>query len=55
MLAPGGALVHNEARQSLTRLAALVGLPGVHARTATLATVRGGAPLFDRAFIHRRQ
>jgi SAM-dependent methyltransferase len=54
MLAPGGVLLHNEARPEVGVITAEIGLPLVQSRTAVLAAVRGGAPLYDTVFIHRQ-
>jgi hypothetical protein len=54
MLAPGGVLLHNEARPEVGVITAELGLPLVQSRTAVLAAVRGGAPLYDTVFIHRQ-
>lgn len=55
LLAPAGVLLHNEARPEVGAVADAIGLPLVQARTAVLATVRGAAPLYDSAFIHRKR
>ena len=55
MIAPGGFLVHNEGRQLVADAGADLGLPLNQARAATIATVRGGPPLFDRVFVHERK
>jgi SAM-dependent methyltransferase len=53
ILAPGGLLLHNEARPLVGDVTNELELPLTHTRTATLATVRGSAtPLYDRVFIH---
>jgi predicted TPR repeat methyltransferase len=53
ILAPGGILLHNEARPLVGELTSELDLPLTHSRTAVLATVRGSAtPLYDRVFIH---
>jgi len=53
ILAPGGVLLHNEARPLVGDVTGELALPLTHTRTAALATVRGAAtPLFDRVFIH---
>jgi hypothetical protein len=54
MLAARGVLIHNEARPEVGEITAALGLPLTQARTAILATVRGGAPLYDSVFIHQR-
>lgn len=56
MLSPGGLLIHNEPRPRLNTLAPAVGLPLLHARSVTIATVDGApAPLFDAVWIHERR
>lgn len=56
MLAPGGVLLHNEARPVIGELSSALGLPFERSRHATLATVRGaGAPLFDSVWMHRKK
>jgi hypothetical protein len=53
ILAPGGVLLHNEARPLVGDVTGELDLPLTHSRTAVLATVRGAAtPLYDRVFIH---
>jgi hypothetical protein len=55
MLEPGGVLLHNEPRPLVGEATTRVGLPLVHARNATIATVTGApTPLADMVFIHRR-
>lgn len=55
MLAPGGVLLHNEARPALDGISRAVGLPVEHSRHAVVASVRGApAPLFDGAWLHRK-
>ena len=54
MLAPGGILLHNESRPLMPELGSLTGLPLKHARTATIATVRGAKPLADGVWMHER-
>jgi hypothetical protein len=54
MLAPGGVLLHNEARPFLGDVTAALGLPSEQSRQVVIATVRGAAaPLFDSVWIHR--
>jgi SAM-dependent methyltransferase len=54
MLAPGGVLLHNEARPLLGDVTAALGLPVEQSRHAIIATVRGAAaPLFDSIWLHR--
>jgi hypothetical protein len=55
MLAPGGLFVHNERRPVMGDFGAALGLPFEQARTVTIADVRGGPPLFDSVFLHRRR
>ena len=53
ILAPGGLLLHNEARPLVGDITNELELPLTHSRMATLATVRGSTtPLYDRVFIH---
>jgi hypothetical protein len=53
MLAPDGALVHNEARPALRDMTAALGIPIVQSRHAVIADVRGAAaPLFDSVWVH---
>jgi len=52
MLAPGGALLHNESRSVLGEVTRDVDLPLRQARTGVIATVRGAAPLSDAVLIH---
>jgi hypothetical protein len=53
MMAPGGVLLHNEARQALRDITARLGLPFEQSRHVVIATVGGAAPLFDSVWIHR--
>lgn len=54
MLAPGGVLLHNEARPLLRDVTAALGLPFEQSRHVVIATVRGAAaPLFDSVWLHR--
>lgn len=55
VLAPGGALIHNEPRPLLQSTAAYVGLPAVHARSVLIATVPGGTDLYDAIWIHQKR
>lgn len=55
VLAPGGALIHNEPRPLLQSTAASVGLPAVHARSVLIATVPGGNDLYDAIWIHQKR
>jgi hypothetical protein len=53
MLAPGGVLIHNEARPLVAAVTTEQQLPIAHARTAQIASVRGAAaPLYDSVFVH---
>ena len=54
MLAPGGILLHNESSPADGRAAAEAGMPVNHARTATIATVRGAPPLADAVWVHEK-
>jgi hypothetical protein len=55
MLAPGGLLLHNEARPLLAEASLAVGLSLIHSRSAVIATVEGGrSPLYDAVWLHRR-
>ncbi len=53
MLADGGVLLHNEARPALHELSRAAALPLEHGRSVTIATVEGGAPLYDTVWLHR--
>jgi hypothetical protein len=54
MLAPGGVLLHNEARPLLAEATLGLGLPLVHSRSAVIATVEGArSPLYDAVWMHR--
>lgn len=55
VLAPGGALIHNEPRPLLQSTAASIGLPAVHARSVLIATVPGGNDLYDAIWIHQKR
>jgi hypothetical protein len=55
VLAPGGALIHNEPRPLLQSTAASIGLPAVHARSVLIATVPGGNDLYDAIWIHSKR
>jgi hypothetical protein len=55
VLAPGGALIHNEPRPLLQSTAAAIGLPAVHARSVLIATVPGGQDLYDAIWIHQKR
>ncbi len=52
MLKPGGVLLHNEPRPLLASAALALGLPLIHARSAVIATVEGGVPLYDSVWMH---
>jgi hypothetical protein len=54
MIAADGVFLHNEARPLLGDLAAALDLPLAQSRHATIATVRGAAPLFDSVFLHQK-
>ncbi len=55
MLAPGGILLHNEARLLVGDVTMELNIALVHARSAVIATVRGAAnPLFDGIFLHAK-
>jgi hypothetical protein len=55
MLAPGGTLLHNEARTATLDAAATLGLAAEHSRHAVIASVRGApAPLGDSVWLHRK-
>src|SRR5206468_12987854 len=55
MLAPGGVLLHNEARPLMHSVTSALGLPLEQSRQAIIATVRGGAaPLADSVWLHRK-
>jgi len=55
MLGAGGLFLHNEARPLVGDLGAALGLPFEQARMVTIADVRGGAPLADSVFLHRKR
>jgi hypothetical protein len=52
MLTPGGVLIHNEPRPVLADALLALGLPLLQARSAVVATVDGGKPLYDAAWMH---
>lgn len=54
MLAPGGVLLHNEARPLVGDVTAALNLPFQQSRHGTIATVRGAPPLGDSVWIHKR-
>ena len=54
MLAPGGVLLHNETRASVSEDAAAAGLPAEQNRQIAIATVKGAPPLADTIWLHRR-
>jgi hypothetical protein len=53
MLKPGGVLLHNEPRPLLANATVALGLPLIHSRSAVVATVDGGPPLYDAAWMHK--
>jgi hypothetical protein len=55
MLAPGGFFLHNERRPLVGDLAEPLGIPFEQSRHVTIADVRGGPPLFDSVFVHRKK
>jgi hypothetical protein len=54
MLAPGGVLLHNDARPAMADVTAAAGLRFEQARQAIIATVRGAPPLGDSIWLHRK-
>ncbi len=54
MLAPGGVFLHNEARPAMGDVTVAAGLRFEQARQGIIATVRGGPPLGDRIWLHRK-
>jgi hypothetical protein len=54
VLAPGGALIHNEPRPLLQSTASSIGLSAIHARSLLIATVPGGNDLYDAFWIHQK-
>jgi hypothetical protein len=54
VLAPGGALIHNEPRPLLQSTAASIGLSAIHARSVLIATVPGGNDLYDAFWLHQK-
>ncbi len=55
MLAPGGVLLHNEARPLMHEVTAALGMPVEQSRHAIIASVTGApAPLFDSVWLHRK-
>jgi hypothetical protein len=54
MLVRGGLFLHNEGRPIVGDLGEAVGLPFEQARSVTIADVRGGPPLVDSVFLHRK-
>jgi len=54
MLAPGGVLLHNETRASVSEDAAAAGVPAEQNRQVVIATVKGAPPLADTVWLHRR-
>jgi len=55
MLAPGGVLLHNEARPVLGELTDALGLPFEQSRQVVIASVRGAPPLSDSVWLHRKR
>ncbi len=54
MLASGGVFLHNEARPAMGDVTVAAGLRFEQARQGIIATVRGGPPLGDRIWLHRK-
>jgi hypothetical protein len=55
MLAPGGVLLHNEARPVLGELCDALGLPYQQSRQGIIASVRGAPALSDTVWLHRKR
>jgi hypothetical protein len=55
MLTPGGLFLHNERRPIVGDLGEALGMPFEQSRHVTIADVRGGTPLFDSVFLHRKK
>jgi hypothetical protein len=55
MVAPDGVFLHNEARPLVGDVAVELDMPLEQARTAVIATVRGGPPLYDSVFVHTKR
>jgi hypothetical protein len=55
MLNPGGILIHNEPRPVLADALLALGVPLLQSRSGVIATVKGGAPLYDAAWMHGAQ
>jgi len=53
-LAPGGLLIHNEARPLMMSATAAAGLPAILARTLLIAKVPAGRDLYDTICIHKK-
>ncbi len=53
MLNPGGILIHNEPRPMLADALLALQMPLLQTRSAVVATVTGGSPLYDAAWMHR--
>lgn len=54
MLAPGGVLLHNEARPLLAEATLALQLPLIHSRSSVIATVEGArSPVYDAIWMHR--
>ena len=51
---PGGVLIHNEPRPLLADALLALEMPLLQSRSGVVATVAGGAPLYDAAWMHRR-
>ena len=52
MLSPGGVLIHNEPRPVLADALLALEMPLLQSRSGVVATVAGGAPLYDAAWMH---
>jgi hypothetical protein len=52
MLSPGGVLIHNEPRPLLADALLALEMPLLQSRSGVVATVAGGAPLYDAAWMH---
>lgn len=52
MLNPGGILIHNEPRAVLADALLALGVPLLQSRSGVIANVKGGAPLYDAAWMH---
>ena len=49
---PGGVLIHNEPRPALADALHALAMPLLQSRSGVVATVEGGAPLYDAAWMH---